>query len=241
MTHALRVRFGAESSPFQVPPHGPPRRRSAGSGAGHTHRPARGSCRRPSTSRSGQASQPGGRPPARNIGSSLARQGSPSSRGRCRCRHRAGRGQGRQTVRFWDASALMPLVVEEAGSPLALSWIGEDANVCVWALTRLELASAVERRAREGRLSAAKRRAALRRVERLTADAHEVVDLPLVRSRALAVLSRHPLRAADAAQLGAALVLADPDPSSLEMVVLDRRLAEAADREGLRVLTWPDE
>lgn len=144
-------------------------------------------------------------------------------------------------MRFWDASALMPLVVEEAGTPLALSWIGEDANVCVWALTRLELSSAVERRAREGRLSAAKRRAALRRVERLTADSHEIVDLPLVRSRALAVLSRHPLRAADAAQLGAALALADPDPSSLEMVVLDRRLAVAAEREGLRVLTWPDE
>jgi hypothetical protein len=52
-------------------------------------------------------------------------------------------------------------------------------------------------------------------------------------------LARHALRAADAAQLGAALVVADPDPSSLLMVVLDQRLADAAAREGLRVLTWP--
>jgi len=57
--------------------------------------------------------------------------------------------------------------------------------------------------------------------------------------RALPLLARHPLRAADAAQLGAALLVADPDPASLVMVVLDRRLAAAAEREGLVVLTWP--
>jgi hypothetical protein len=48
------------------------------------------------------------------------------------------------------------------------------------------------------------------------------------------------LRAADAAQLGAALLIADPDPSSLTMVVLDRRLSMSAEREGLRVLTWSE-
>jgi len=37
------------------------------------------------------------------------------------------------------------------------------------------------------------------------------------------------------------LIVADPEPSSLAMVVLDRRLAEAAEREGLAVLTWPEE
>jgi hypothetical protein len=66
------------------------------------------------------------------------------------------------------------------------------------------------------------------------------VDLAAVRSRASAVLARHALRATDAAQLGAALLVADPEPSSLCMVVLDRRLAMAAEREGLGVLTWPD-
>ncbi len=61
-----------------------------------------------------------------------------------------------------------------------------------------------------------------------------------MRTRALPLLARHPLRAADATQLGAALVIADPDPSSLTMVVLDPRMAHAAEREGLRVLTWPE-
>ena len=79
----------------------------------------------------------------------------------------------------------------------------------------------------------------LERVERLARETHEVMDLPAVRARALPLLARHALRAADAAQLGAALLIADPEPSSLTLVVLDRRLAEAAEREGLKVLTWP--
>lgn len=142
-------------------------------------------------------------------------------------------------MRFWDASALLPLVIEEPGSDLTARWIEEDGDVVVWGLTRLEVASAIERAARAGRLSSAQRRGALARAQRIAADAHEVTELDAVRSRALALVARHPLRAADAAQLGAALLVADPDPTSLAMVVLDRRLAEAAEREGLHVLTWP--
>ena len=73
---------------------------------------------------------------------------------------------------------------------------------------------------------------------RIANDAHEVSDIAAVRVRSVALLARHPLRAADAAQLGAALLVADSDPSSLAMVVLDQRLAKAAQREGLQVLTW---
>jgi predicted nucleic acid-binding protein len=143
-------------------------------------------------------------------------------------------------LRFWDASALLPLIVEEQGTPLALEWLREDPDVMLWGLTRLELSSAIERRSREGRLRAAERASALRVANRLADDAHEIVDLAAVRARATAVLARHPLRAADAAQLGAALLVADPEPASLTMVVLDRRLAAAAEREGLLVLTWPE-
>ena len=76
-------------------------------------------------------------------------------------------------------------------------------------------------------------------VARGATDASEVTDLAAVRVRAVPVLGRHALRASDAAQLGAALLVADPDPRSLTMVVLDRRLADAALREGLKVLSWP--
>jgi predicted nucleic acid-binding protein len=143
-------------------------------------------------------------------------------------------------LRFWDASAILPLIVEEPGSELAMAWLREDRDMMLWGLTRLELASAIERRTREGLLRPPARAAALRRAQRIADDAHEVVDLAAVRSRATAVLARHALRAADSAQLGAALLVADPEPGSLTMVVHDRRLASAAEREGLNVLTWPD-
>jgi hypothetical protein len=48
------------------------------------------------------------------------------------------------------------------------------------------------------------------------------------------------LRTADAAQLGAALVVAEEDPRILPFACLDRRLADAAAREGFDVLTWPE-
>jgi hypothetical protein len=50
------------------------------------------------------------------------------------------------------------------------------------------------------------------------------------------LLRVHPLRAADALQLAAALAAAKGDPSSLDVVCLDQRLSEAARREGFRVL-----
>lgn len=143
-------------------------------------------------------------------------------------------------MRFWDASAILPLIVEEPGSELAREWLLEDPEMAIWGLTRLELASAIERRAREGRLPRRRRSEALLRAERIAADAHEVLDLPAVRVRGVPILARHSLRAADAAQLAAALLVADPDPASLTMVVLDRRLAAAAEREGLRVLCWAE-
>jgi predicted nucleic acid-binding protein len=143
-------------------------------------------------------------------------------------------------VRYWDASALVPLIHEEPESPRVRGWLGEDPVVITWALTRLEIASAIERLARQGRLEARGRRRALELLERLAASWHEITDLPAVRARALALVARHPLRAADAAQLGAALVAADPDPSSLTMACLDRRLAECAEREGLRTCGGPE-
>ena len=99
-----------------------------------------------------------------------------------------------------------------------------------------ELAGAIERLAREGRLSRSERRASLDRLLEIARDWDEAIDVAAVRTRALALLSRHSLRAADAAHLGAALWAADDEPSTLDFVCLDRRLAEAAEREGFRVL-----
>ena len=140
-------------------------------------------------------------------------------------------------MRYWDASAVVPLAIAEHSSDQARDWLDQDPVLVTWAWTRVEIASAIERRARQGQISRAERRACLDRIAELAQAWDEVVDLQSVRSRALALLARHPLRAADAAQLGAALLVAEDDPSSLTFVCLDEQLALAADREGLRVLS----
>ena len=50
------------------------------------------------------------------------------------------------------------------------------------------------------------------------------------------LLGLHHLRAADALQLGAALVAAYDQPLGSALVTLDARFADAARREGFRVL-----
>jgi uncharacterized protein len=63
-----------------------------------------------------------------------------------------------------------------------------------------------------------------------------ITDFLAVRDHAERIVRSHPLRTADALQLGAAIAAAEEEPASLEFVTLDRRLAEAAIREGFQVL-----
>lgn len=144
-------------------------------------------------------------------------------------------------MKFWDASAVVALVSRERGTELAEVWLKEDPVVSVWALTRLEVVSALERRSREEGWTSARRLRMLARAEDLSTKSHEVSDVIAVRSRALPLLGRYPLRAADAAQLGAALLVAESNVTAIDFVAFDLRLAEAARREGFNVLSWREE
>ena len=139
-------------------------------------------------------------------------------------------------MRYWDASALVPLVVAEGSSGKARHWLEDDPAIVTWCWSSVELASAVERRFRQGQISREQRRGCLDRFLRVSREWDEVVDLFATRSRAIALLARHSLRAVDAAQLGAALLVAENDPAGLSFVCLDERLAIAAEREGLRLV-----
>lgn len=142
-------------------------------------------------------------------------------------------------MRYWDTSALVPLVVTEDETERVRALLDERRAIVTWALTSVEFASAIERRARQGELDAQGRRQALARLRDLAEVWDEITSVDLVRRRALAVLARHELRAADAVQLGAALVVADELGGVIDFVCLNGRLADAADREGLRPLPDP--
>lgn len=139
-------------------------------------------------------------------------------------------------MRFWDSSAVAPLVLEQRTSRACRALYRSDPSVALWALTRTEVVSVVQRLRREGLLGDADVTKAIGRLEALVTRAAEVTSLDAVRERAERALGVHPLRAADALQLGAALLLVSDRPKRRPFVVADARLAEAARREGFDVI-----
>lgn len=139
-------------------------------------------------------------------------------------------------MRFWDASAIVPLLVAEPASDGMLGLLDADPELLVWWGTPVECVSALARREREGALAAASVTQAVERLRAVAAAWQEVLPGDLVRAAAQRLLRVHPLRAADALQLAAAVVAAEHDAATLPFVCLDERLAEAAAREGFPIL-----
>lgn len=138
-------------------------------------------------------------------------------------------------MRFWDASAIVPLVVKEASSPSIRGQYQFDATMEVWWGSSVECVSALARRNRQGELQGGLE-TALGRLRILIANWHEVPPGDEVRDTAQRLLQAHDLRAADALQLAAALQAAEGHPITLDFVCLDSRLAAAAAREGFTVV-----
>jgi len=74
-----------------------------------------------------------------------------------------------------------------------------------------------------------------RHLNDLMERAYEVQAIEKVRARALRLLEVHPLRAADACQLAAALVATQEDPHRLSVLCFDQNLKNAALKEGFLV------
>lgn len=139
-------------------------------------------------------------------------------------------------MRFWDSSAIVPLIMAERGTRQAERWLREDPSVVVWTLTRVELLSALARRRRDEPRATQRLLAARREIMSAWDRWSEVTAVELVRRHAERIVETHPLTAADALQIGAALVAAEDVPSAIDFVTFDRHQAEAAEREGFRVL-----
>ena len=136
-------------------------------------------------------------------------------------------------MKFWDSSAVVPLIVSEDTSARAA--LRSDSHGLIWALTPIEVRSALASRLRDGALTRTTYQRACSRGKHLFRALAQIVALEPVCARALRLLDLHPMRAADALQLAAALVATGERPGDLPFVTLDHRLAEAARREGFSV------
>jgi len=141
-------------------------------------------------------------------------------------------------VKFWDTSALVPLIVDEPATPVMRGILARDRDVVVWMLTSVELLSTL------GRLGRASGEALSDVLPGARLDAMDlfkrwvaVTHVEGVRRRAERLVGVHPLSAADAMQLGAALLVSGDRPETLDFVTLDQPLGRSAQLEGFRVIS----
>lgn len=139
-------------------------------------------------------------------------------------------------MRFWDASAIVPLLIDEPATERMQALAVKDPTMLVWWGTAVECASAIARLERDDALGETVTVEAFERLNQLATGWHEVEPTDVVREAAVRFLRVHPLRAADSLQLAAAFVAAEHRPASLAFLTLDDRLDLAARKEGFMMV-----
>jgi predicted nucleic acid-binding protein len=128
---------------------------------------------------------------------------------------------------FWDTSALIPLCVRQSNSAAAISLYRRFSAV-VWWTTSVEIESGLARLVRMNQLSSIDW-AKARRLASTLADSWSVIQpIESVRVKAVQLVERYDLRAADAFQLAAALEWCEQSPKHQPFFTADERLFQSA-------------
>lgn len=138
-------------------------------------------------------------------------------------------------MRFWDTSGIVPLLLEQDATREVDELWSEDPDMAAWWGTPTECVSAIARLRREERLTLTDEERVLDLLDRLQSSWLEILPSEEARNEAARLLRVHPLKAADALQLGAARIWS-AGASRAELVTFDERLALAARLEGFRVV-----
>jgi uncharacterized protein len=140
---------------------------------------------------------------------------------------------------FWDASALLPLIVHEAASRRVRQLI-RTHDVVAWWGSRVEIYSAIFRLLRNKQITNQEKEVALERLQSVRETWREMLPTDPLRDSAEALLGKHALRAADSFQLAAALVWCGGLPARRVFLCADERLTRAAREEGFRAVELPN-
>ncbi len=137
---------------------------------------------------------------------------------------------------FWDASAIIPVCIEEPRTKFVKDILKKDDCMVVWWGSLVECYSAYARLRRDGFLNS-NEEDQIRRLFAVLLDTWtEIEPSEDVRLTAGRLLLLHPLRAADSLQLAAALIWAGKAPMNHNFMCFDSRLREAARNEGFSLL-----
>ena len=132
---------------------------------------------------------------------------------------------------FWDASALVPLCVRQGMTPRAIA-LYKSYTAIVWWATPVEIASALARLVSMKQLDSGDWTKA-RKLAKNLADSWSLIQPSnVLRSKAVQVVERYDLRAADSLQLAAALAWCEDAPQGHVFLTVDQKLREAARLSG---------
>lgn len=139
-------------------------------------------------------------------------------------------------MKFWDSSALVPLIVTQPPSRRLQTVASGDPEMFVWWAAEVECASALARLRREEAITSDGAAFGFAKLKLIADKWDEIEPSETLRETAIRFLRVHALRAADALQLGAAFIASERRATSLEFVSLDGRLLEAARKEGFSLV-----
>src|SRR2546426_12038899 len=106
----------------------------------------------------------------------------------------------RGSVRFWDSSAVVPLLIHQERSSRVASWVSGDNAMVVWTLTPVEVVSALRRLVRERAVSEDAARVAEIRLGEMMERCHVVIRVEGGKALGTRLVRPQPLRALAAPQ-----------------------------------------
>jgi|HubBroStandDraft_1064217.scaffolds.fasta_scaffold467117_1 predicted nucleic acid-binding protein len=136
---------------------------------------------------------------------------------------------------FWDASALVPLCVQQNATQRAQS-LSRRYEVVIWWVAPVEICGAFARLVRMGQLTSNGQVLAQVVLTELRSKWREILPDPFLRDQAEQLLDRFPLKAADALQLAAALAWCSGKPRARAFISGDTQLLDAAQQLGFQAL-----
>jgi predicted nucleic acid-binding protein len=138
-------------------------------------------------------------------------------------------------ILYLDTSALLKLYARERGTAAVRAAVTRASVVATCRLTHVEARGALARKLREGELSPAEHQYLTSSLDGDWARLLVVEISEHLCREAVALVERHPLRAADALQLAAACTISRRVTEETVFLSFDDRLNSAAQADGLSV------
>ena len=137
------------------------------------------------------------------------------------------RGPLNRISAFWDTRALVPLLVRQSNTSQAVA-VYKTLDVVVWWATPVEIASAVARLLRTGKISTDDFAKSRNLANALFSSWAVISPTDAIRATSMQLVERYDLRAADSLQLAAALHWCGDAPQGRIFLSGDQKLHDAA-------------